>query len=207
MSETMSPPPLARQRGPADHAIRDQIIQAAGAHFRHYGYAKTTVSDLAKAIGFSKAYIYKFFQSKQAIGEAISVDCVTTILEAARSEVDRTSTATGKLRVLFKTVTAKCLELLFEDKRLYDIVTCAIAERWCVDVIYNSGLSALLRRIILEGREAGEFERKTPLDETCRAIMCAMSPFIHPVALEMNLENLPETSAELTSLVLRSLAP
>jgi AcrR family transcriptional regulator len=32
------------------------------------GYGKTTVADLAKAIGFSKAYIYKFFDSKQAIG-------------------------------------------------------------------------------------------------------------------------------------------
>src|SRR5437763_13131813 len=116
MSETMFPPPPAGQRGPVDHAIRDKIVEAAGAHFRHYGYAKTTVSDLAKAIGFSKAYIYKFFQSKQAIGEAISADCVTTILEAARSEVDRTSTATRKLRIPFKTLIAKSLELLFEDK-------------------------------------------------------------------------------------------
>src|SRR5947208_4562840 len=149
------------QRGPADHNIREQIVAAAHEHFRHYGYAKTTVSDLANAIGFSKAYIYKFFQSKQAIGEAISADCVSTILEAARSKVDRTSTATGKLRILFKTVTAKCLELLFEDKKLYDIVSCAIAERWGTDVIYTAGLTALLRKIILEGRESGEFERKT----------------------------------------------
>src|SRR5690348_18148266 len=118
---------VPQERGPSDHDVRTQIVEAATEHFSHFGYEKTTVSDLAKAIGFSKAYIYKFFQSKQAIGEAISVDCVTTILEAAKSEVDRTSTATGKLRVLFKTVTAKCLELLFEDKRLYDIVTCAIA--------------------------------------------------------------------------------
>ena len=44
--------------------------------FHWYGYDKTTVSDLAKAIGFSKAYIYKFFDSKQAIGEAI---CARTL--------------------------------------------------------------------------------------------------------------------------------
>jgi AcrR family transcriptional regulator len=207
MSEIMLSPPPAGQRGPIDHAVRDEIIRAAGDHFRHYGYAKTTVSDLAKAIGFSKAYIYKFFQSKQAIGEAIGAGCVTTILEAARSEVDRTSTATGKLRILFKTVTAKNLELLFEDKKLYDVVSCCITERWGVDVIYTEGLTALLRQVILEGRESGEFERKTPLDETCRAIMSAISPFTHPVMLEMNLENLQETSAELISLVLRSLAP
>lgn len=54
-----------------DHEVRDQIVAAATEHFRLYGYEKTTVSDLAKAIGFSKAYIYKFFESKQAIGEMI----------------------------------------------------------------------------------------------------------------------------------------
>ena len=64
-------PSSAPSRGPAEHDVRDQIIEAADKHFSRYGYEKTTVSDLAKAIGFSKAYIYKFFDSKQAIGEAI----------------------------------------------------------------------------------------------------------------------------------------
>ncbi len=57
------------QRGPAEHDRREQIIAAANEHFRHYGYNKTTVADLAKAIGLSTAYIYKFFESKRAIGE------------------------------------------------------------------------------------------------------------------------------------------
>ena len=59
------------QRGPAEHERRDQIVAAAREHFRHYGYNKTTVADLAKAIGLSTAYIYKFFDSKKAIGEAV----------------------------------------------------------------------------------------------------------------------------------------
>src|SRR5437667_12367004 len=53
-------------RGPVDHNVREQILEAATEHFSRYGYEKTTVSDLAKAIGFSKAHIYKFFESKQA---------------------------------------------------------------------------------------------------------------------------------------------
>src|SRR5918994_7694582 len=74
MNGTTSSAP--RSRGPADHNVREQIVAAAGEHFSHYGYEKTTVSDLAKSIGFSKAYIYKFFDSKQAIGEAI---CAKTL--------------------------------------------------------------------------------------------------------------------------------
>ena len=61
---TKTTPHPGPARGPADHDVRDQIVAAATEHFRLYGYDKTAVSDLAKAIGFSKAYIYKFFESK-----------------------------------------------------------------------------------------------------------------------------------------------
>ena len=57
-----APTPPSVSRGPADHDVRDQIVAAATEHFSRYGYEKTTVSDLAKTIGFSKAYIYKFFR-------------------------------------------------------------------------------------------------------------------------------------------------
>jgi hypothetical protein len=59
----------------------------------------------------------------------------------------------------------------------------------------------------MQGREAGEFERKTPLDETCRAIAGAMQPFVSPLMLQYNLDDLPRASNEMISLVLRSLAP
>ena len=42
-------------RGPLDHSVREQIVEAAFEHFGHYGYEKTTVAELAKSIGFSKA--------------------------------------------------------------------------------------------------------------------------------------------------------
>src|SRR5437016_254392 len=80
MSEIASTAP--QSRGPADHDVRDQILEAAGEHFSRYGYDKTTVSDLAKAIGFSKAYIYKFFDSKQAIGEAICAKTLSAMVAA-----------------------------------------------------------------------------------------------------------------------------
>src|ERR1044071_6973170 len=73
---TTAPIAEAPNRGPAEHAVRDQIIEAPNECFARYEYQKTTVSDLAKSIGFSKAYIYRFFESKQAIGEAI---CQSTL--------------------------------------------------------------------------------------------------------------------------------
>jgi len=101
----MNHPPISSPgaRGPADHDIRDQIVAAANEHFSQYGYSKTTVSDLAKAIGFSKAYIYKFFDSKQAIGEAICSSCLAQIVAAVEQAIseegdffDRTLSSLGQ---------------------------------------------------------------------------------------------------------------
>src|SRR6187549_3252942 len=90
--------PSAPSRGPAEHDVRDQIVEAADKHFSRYGYEKTTVSDLAKAIGFSKAYIYKFFDSKQAIGEAICSRTLTGIVATVEAAVAGASTPTERLR-------------------------------------------------------------------------------------------------------------
>ena len=38
--------------------------------------------------------------------------------------------------------------------------------------------------IVREGRKTGEFERKTPLDETVMAIYLVMLPYLHPLLLQ-----------------------
>src|SRR5258707_14088272 len=93
--------PNIGQRGPVEHERREQIISAASEHFRHYGYTKTTVADLAKAIGLSTAYIYKFFDSKKAIGEAVCTICQSEIADAARTIADEKKPASDRVRRAF----------------------------------------------------------------------------------------------------------
>lgn len=195
------------QRGPTDHSIRDQIIEAADEHFSHYGYGKTTVADLAKAIGFSKAYIYNFFDSKQAIGEAICSRCLNSILEAVQQSVDDGKSSTDKFRRLFKTISAVSCTLFFNDRKLYDIAVYSSTEQWLSARNYVEQVSVMLTQIIQEGRQSGEFERKTPIDEAVRAIVQVLQPFMNPVMLQYNLDAVPEGANEVASLVLRSLAP
>jgi AcrR family transcriptional regulator len=195
------------QRGKAEHHVREQIVTAANEHFSHYGYGKTTVSDLAKAIGFSKAYIYKFFDSKQAIGEAICANCLAVIMDAAKKAVSGDDSATEKFRRLFKSLMASSLELFFADRKLYDISAFSSIERWQTTIDHEIRMHELLRGVIQEGRNKGEFERKTPIDEVCRAIMFAMQPFINPVMLQHNLDVMETAPVETCNLVLRSLSP
>src|SRR5690242_8213897 len=117
-------------RGPADHDVRDQIVAAATEHFSRYGYEKTTVSDLAKSIGFSKAYIYKFFESKQAIDEMICANCLHQIETDVRAAVADAGLPTEKLRRMFRVFTEASLRLFFRDRKLYDIAASAATGNW-----------------------------------------------------------------------------
>lgn len=195
------------QRGPTEHAIRDQIVAAAGVHFSRFGYAKTTVADLAAAIGFSKAYIYKFFDSKQAIGEAICASCLGSIIRHAEEVMADARTPTEKMRRMFATVVADSERLFFNDRKVYDIASSACVERWPPSVAYMDALTELVAGIVAEGRRTGEFERKTPLDETSRAIVGAMRTFLSPVTLQYNLDAVPQVPNGIVSLILRSLSP
>ena len=197
----------ATMRGPAEHSVRDQIVEAAHEHFAHYGYAKTTVADLAREIGFSKAYIYRFFESKQAIGEAIVGECLDEIFTKAREAVESGRDANDKLRKFAKTVTSASIDVAFNDRKIYEVATHASSENWAPVQAYVELLQAFLEDILKEGRESGQFERKTPIDETCRAIYYALLPFIDPLFLQRSIDLLPDAQTEVINLILRSLAP
>lgn len=199
-----NPPP---GRGPADHEVRDQIVAAATEHFRRYGYEKTTVSDLAKAVGYSKAYIYKFFASKQAIGEMICTACIKEIEAEVRVAVEGVDQPPEKLRRMFKAIVEASLRLLFQDRKLYEIVASAATERWQTALAYEGRIQKLLQGVLEEGRQSGDFERKTPLDETTMAIYLVMRQYLNPLLLQHNLDFTEEAPARLVGLVLRSLSP
>lgn len=195
------------QRGPAEHERREQIIAAAHEHFRLYGYKKTTVADLAKAIGLSTAYLYKFFESKKAIGEAICSICHDTLLTEILAIASEPTTPPEKLRKTFRSLASNSARLFLYDRKMHDIVASAIEERWHAAIAFDQKLSGIIRNILLEGRESGEFERKTPIDETTRAIALSIQPIRHPALLEYNLETLDDDATKIVNLVLRSLAP
>ncbi len=182
-------------------------MEAATDYFTRYGYEKTTVSDLAKEIGFSKAYIYKFFDSKQAIGQVICANRLAIILAEANESIRDSHGANDKFRRIFKSLVTSGRNLFFDDRKLYDLAAAAASEPWPSVRNYENEIQKLVSQIVSEGRETGEFERKTPLDETVQGIFLVMKPYINPLLLQHNLEGVMEATASLSSLVLRSLAP
>jgi AcrR family transcriptional regulator len=196
------------ERGPAEHRTRVQLLEAADAHFRHYGYAKTTVADLARAIGVSPAYVYRFFESKQAIGEAICAMTLDRIAGSLRAVAAEPRSAADRLRRLYRIMVDRGVELYFQERRLHEIVIAAVEGDWSSIMEYRREIDRIVRVLLISGREAGEFERKTPLDDLTVAIACTMAPFCHPILLQQTEREPLKTNAEqVANLVLRSLAP
>lgn len=204
---SINPDNPASVRGPGDHAVRDQIVAAATEHFSHYGYTKTTVSDLARAIGFSKAYIYKFFASKQAIGEAICSTCLLGIEQQIEAAISSTESAPEQLRRMFRVAVEASVALFNQDRKLYEIAVAAASEGWPTATSYEARVRAQLQGILERGREAGDFERRTPLDEAVQAVYLVMRPYLNPLLLQESIRYSDQAPGQLSSLILRSLSP
>jgi AcrR family transcriptional regulator len=196
-----------RPRGPSQHARRDQIVTAAHEHFRQYGYEKTTVGNVAKAVGISTAYFYKFFDSKQAIGNAICSLCLEEIERDVTSIIDLPVAAEARIRRLFMALSAHAGRLSFRESRFGELISYAWQERWQAVEEYEKTLANLITLLVDRGRRTGEFEHKTTLDETCRSILISLEPLRNPALWMQRLGELDEQANSLASLVLRSLAP
>lgn len=61
---------------------RETIIDAAFDLFRHYGYRRTSMEDIARAAGVAKGTLYLYFASKEELFEAIARMLAARMLEA-----------------------------------------------------------------------------------------------------------------------------
>jgi AcrR family transcriptional regulator len=196
---------VSGQRGPADHKRRQQILQAAGEHFRLYGYRKTTLADIAKAINLSTPYLYKFFDSKQAIGEAICSHCLGAILSEIEQSVAAVESPVEKLRRVFIGLENSGWRVLNEERKIHDMVCASFEEGWESVGRFKEAVFQMIRKIVVQGRESGEFERKTPLEEICRAIARMTELFFHPTLLAQAGKSQEEEAVAVANVVIRSL--
>ena len=203
--ETIEANSVAGQRGPVDHKRRQQILQAADEHFRLYGYKKTTLADIAKSIHLSTPYIYRFFESKQAIGEAMCWHCLGAALSGIEESIDQTKSPVERLRRVFLGLEAVTWQILSEQRKIHEMVLVSFEENWESIGRFREGIYQMIRKIIAQGRESGDFERKTPLEETARAIARMTELFYHPTLLDQAGKSQQDEALAVANVAIRSL--
>jgi AcrR family transcriptional regulator len=161
-------------------SVRCQIVEAAKKRFSHFGYAKTTMAEVAADCSMSPGNLYRFFPGKLDIAECIATEDYRKHLEALR----RLALAPGRsarerLRDLLFEELRRTYHKLEKDPRAYEMATVIAHER----PQYANWMLANERTIFIElfddAERKGEFTISDK-ETTAEMIQAATMKFRYP---------------------------
>ena len=161
---------------------RQDIVDVAERFFRQIGYQKTTVADIAKSLRMSPANVYRFFDSKKAINEAVAERAMGELEALVTAIAAEKRPAAERLREILATTCRLNSARYLDNQRLHEMVACAMEESWDVIRAHVERYDAILRGVVADGMEKGEF---TPGDARTATycVRAAMIRFCNPLLL------------------------
>jgi AcrR family transcriptional regulator len=185
---------------------RERILVVAERLFREIGYQKTTVADIAKLLRMSPANVYRFFDSKKAIHEAVARSLMGGVEDAAHAIATRSGPAAFRLRELMTTIHRMNSERYVGDSKLHEMVEVAMEESWEVCVAHMQTITETIGGVIAEGVASGEFV-SADLPVTAMCACTAMMRFFHPQMIAQCANKPGPSLDQMIDFVLAGLAP
>jgi AcrR family transcriptional regulator len=140
----------------------NRILDSAERLFRHYGYTKTNVADIARDLGMSPANVYRFFQSKMEIHQAICGRMLGTCYRQTYEIRHLPLSATERLRRYVHMQYQWTRDTMLDEEKVHEMVVVAIERDWHVIEKHIDRIHELIGEIIAEGIAAGEFAEQDP---------------------------------------------
>lgn len=138
--------------------VRGNILLAAKKRFVHYGYAKTTMAEIAADCSMSPGNLYRYFPGKLDIAEAIAGEAGEQAIGKLRDVLKRPGrSAKERLRDFMFADMRLTYEQLEYDKQVYEMARVVMMDR---PQFANRILAlhrALLSEILAAGNASGEF--------------------------------------------------
>jgi len=156
-----------------------RILDAAERLFRHYGYYKTNVADIAKDLGMSPANVYRFFSSKTEIHQALAQRMLDAGYEVALAIARLPVTAEERLRRYGHAMHNMTVETMLDQEKVHEMVVVAIEEEWPVIDAHVTRLDEVITSIIRDGIETGEFPPQDP-ESSGRCFSACLAVIVHP---------------------------
>lgn len=159
---------------------RQQILEAAMERILHYGYAKTTMSEIAKDCGMSAGNIYRFFASKLDIAEAMARKFNAEIYQAYAAIVREKKPAAQRLRDFFTYGMTSSYQAIEAKAKILEVAEVLSDER---PLYFNEQLAqerVYLVQLLEDGIREGVFRPIERLDETAEFVQAALMKFRFP---------------------------
>jgi AcrR family transcriptional regulator len=188
---------------------RARIMDTAEALFRRLGFAKTAVADIAAELKMSPANIYRYFDSKNAIVEAICRRCLSDVEEKGWAVARSKAPASQRLERLILEILAYHKENFVSEHRVNELVLAAIEHSWETVRAHKNVMHNIAELILRDGIDAGEFDPVDPR-ETTELFMRSCVVFTHPLVLGQCLEEGQDLETEARASVrflLRAITP
>ncbi len=78
--------------------FRKKVVISAGHIFSHYGFKKTTMDEIAKALKMGKSSVYYYFKSKEEIFEAVVLYEANILRNELTTAIKSVESPVGKMR-------------------------------------------------------------------------------------------------------------
>lgn len=147
-----------------DELIRVEVLKASRTLFQRFGLFKTTMEDIAKAVGKGKSTLYYYYESKDEIFDAVIREDMLEVFSQVKAAVEKACTAEEKLRMF----TISKIRAINQKANLYGIVFGEISENPQLIKGLKKNFEAqeleLLRDILVFGIDNNEFRRISDQD-------------------------------------------
>ncbi len=173
-----------------DVDTRCRIIAQAERFFRTFGYQKTTVADIAKALKMSPANVYRFFDSKKSINEAVGLQLMGEVEAALQAIADSDAPAPERVARFARTMHEMNAARYVSDRMMHEMVAVALDESWSIVRGHIERLRDMLAKIIADGVADGDFTVEDP-QAASRCLHAGLIKFCHPQIISQCAEGDP----------------
>ncbi len=190
----------------AEHT-QAQILEAATERFRHYGFRKTTMAEVAGDCGMSAGNLYRYFESKSDIGAAVSVAWFDALHQTARAAIAQPGlSARQKLEAYVLAINRFTVESLRNTPHIQEMVDFLCEERRDLVEQHLGSCHEIVTAILEEGVKRGAFEI-VDIAASARAVLNAIVRFEYPPLLALSGEtNFDEEVRAVVSLIVDGLS-
>ncbi len=179
----------------ATEATAQRILTAAIEEVRAYGLERVTVVAVARRASMTHANVYRHYETKEALFDAITSSWLRTI-EARMGEIaDAPDPARDKLERLIFALLRAYRDRLDDEPRLFDLFVAAFDASRPPARQHRAKIRMVIDRILEEGQSGGAFNPSSR-EKALTFVLDALYRFLNPASLRLDAET-PRRSLEL----------